>query len=318
MMQNDRLAQKGLRILGFAYRCWEMLPHEQDNPQGDPESQLIWLGLVGMIDAPRPEVSEAVQRCRQAGIRPVMITGDHWLTAKAIAQQLGIAQSGDRILTGKELEPMTDGELETEVVASSVYARVSPEHKLRIVKALQRQGRIVAMTGDGVNDAPALKQANIGIAMGITGTDVSKEASDMVLLDDNFTSIVAATEEGRVVYDNIRRFVKYILGSNIGEVLTIACAPLVFARSDVVGKCRLGTVNPPANSVDEPGHRWFARAGIGSGTGYPRDDGAAPPPPRREYFCTGVGLIYSAHRHCVCHNDGVADALGLRPCKRSR
>ena len=244
MMQNDRLAGEGLRILGFAYRCWEVLPHDQDNPDGDPESQLIWLGLVGMIDAPRPEVTEAVQRCRRAGIRPVMITGDHRLTAKAIAQQLGIARSGDRILTGQDLEPMTDGELETEVVASSVYARVSPEHKLRIVKALQRQGRIVAMTGDGVNDAPALKQANIGIAMGITGTDVSKEASDMVLLDDNFTSIVAATEEGRVVYDNIRRFVKYILGSNIGEVLTIACAPLVLPAAMLSGNMDLVPLTP--------------------------------------------------------------------------
>ncbi|MHC0065943.1 cation-translocating P-type ATPase [Nostoc sp. UIC 10890] len=225
LAENDQMASKGLRVLGFAYKPLADIPPEGSDETS--EQDLVWLGLVGMLDAPRPEVRAAVQECREAGIRPVMITGDHQLTARAIATDLGIAQEGDRLLTGQELQRMTDQELEQNVDLVSIYARVSPEHKLRIVQALQRRGRFVAMTGDGVNDAPALKQADIGIAMGITGTDVSKEASDMVLLDDNFATIVTATKEGRVVYTNIRRFIKYILGSNIGEVLTIAAAPLI-------------------------------------------------------------------------------------------
>lgn len=223
--QNDQMAGRGLRVLGFAYKPLDQLPTETEDEA--TEQGLIWLGLVGMLDAPRPEAKEAVARCQQAGIRPVMITGDHQLTAQTIAQELGIARAGDRVLSGQELDRLSQQELETEVDNVSVYARVSPEHKLQIVQALKRRGKVVAMTGDGVNDAPALKQADIGIAMGITGTDVSKEASDMVLLDDNFATIVAATEEGRTVYTNIRRFIKYILGSNIGEVLTIAAAPLI-------------------------------------------------------------------------------------------
>lgn len=232
LAENNLMAAQGLRVLGFAYKpLTEVFP--EDTRQEYAEQELVWLGLVGMLDAPRPEVRDAVVKCRQAGIRPVMITGDHQLTAFAIASDLGIAQPGDRILIGQELEQMSQRELEQQVEQVSVYARVSPEHKLRIVKALQVSGQFVAMTGDGVNDAPALKQADIGIAMGITGTDVSKEASDMVLLDDNFATIVAATEEGRVVYSNIRRFIKYILGSNIGEVLTIASAPLLLPVADV-------------------------------------------------------------------------------------
>jgi P-type Ca2+ transporter type 2C len=225
LYENNRLASQGLRVLGFAYRPTFRLP-EGDFSENE-EQHLIWVGLVGMLDAPRPEVRLAVQRCREAGIRAVMITGDHQLTAKAIAENLGISLAGDRVLVGRELEQLSQLELEQQVEQVSVYARVSPEHKLRIVQALQTKGHFVAMTGDGVNDAPALKQADIGIAMGITGTDVSKEASDMILLDDNFATIVAAAEEGRVVYTNIRRFIKYILGSNIGEVLTIAAAPLL-------------------------------------------------------------------------------------------
>lgn len=220
--QNNQMASKGLRVLGFSCKNTSEVPQEESQ-----EKDLVWLGLVGMLDAPRLEVRDAVAKCKQAGIGAVMITGDHQLTAKAIAQDLGLAKEGDEVVTGQQLQKMSDQELEGIVKRVRVYARVSPEHKLRIVKALQKQHEFVAMTGDGVNDAPALKQADIGIAMGITGTDVSKEASDMILLDDNFATIVAATEEGRVVYTNIRRFIKYILGSNIGEVLTVAAAPLL-------------------------------------------------------------------------------------------
>lgn len=223
---NNQLAGRGLRVLGFAYRPLNIVPAEGDD---QVEQDMVWLGLIDMLDAPRPEVREAVARCRSAGIRPVMTTGDHHLTAKAIAEDLGIAYAGDEVITGRDLEKVSQQDLEQIVDRVSIYARVTPEHKLRIVQALQRRGKICAMTGDGVNDAPALKQADIGIAMGITGTDVSKEASDMVLLDDNFATIVAAIEEGRVVYNNIRRFIKYILGSNIGEVLTIASSPLLVA-----------------------------------------------------------------------------------------
>jgi len=222
---NNQMAARGLRVLGLAYKLLDDVPLA--GVDDDPEQEMIWLGLVGMMDAPRPEAAIAVQRCKEAGIRPVMITGDHQLTAQAIAQQLGIAEPGSRTFTGQELEKLSQQDLELEVESVSVYARVSPEHKLRIVQALQKRDKFVAMTGDGVNDAPALKQADIGIAMGITGTDVSKEASDMILLDDNFATIVAATEEGRVVYTNIRRFIKYILGSNVGEVITIAAAPVL-------------------------------------------------------------------------------------------
>jgi P-type Ca2+ transporter type 2C len=225
LAKNNQLAGQGLRVLGVA-----MKPLAQSPAAGTEDSSeqgLIWLGLIDMLDAPRPEVKDAVARCRSAGIRTLMITGDHQLTAQAIAADLGIAQPGELVLTGRELEQMDQRELAARVEQVNIYARVAPEHKLRIVQALQSNDKIVAMTGDGVNDAPALKQANIGVAMGITGSDVSKEASDMVLLDDNFATIVAAAEEGRVVYTNIRRFIKYILGSNIGEVLTIAATPLV-------------------------------------------------------------------------------------------
>jgi len=229
------LADRALRVLAFA---WRSLPPDEplDGDADGIERDLVLVGLAGMIDPPREEAKAAVARCRSAGIRPVMITGDHPLTARAIAGGIGLveggaaaatAENGAEVVLGRELERMDEATLAAVVNRCSVYARVAPEQKLRIVKALQGQRQVVAMTGDGVNDAPALKQAHIGVAMGITGTEVSKEAADMVLLDDNFATIVNAVEEGRLVYANIRRFVKYILGSNVGELLTIAAAPLV-------------------------------------------------------------------------------------------
>ena len=225
---NDALAGQALRTLGVAAR-WldgDALTHCADHPDERVEQGLVFAGLVGMIDPPRPEAGEAVARARSAGIRPIMITGDHPLTALSIARELGITK-GDKALTGKDLANMTVDELQSQVEDVQVFARVSPEHKLKIVEALQNLGHNVAMTGDGVNDAPALKRADIGVAMGITGTDVSKEAADMVLLDDNFTTIVAAVEEGRRIYDNIRKFVRYTLASNSGEILVMLAAPFL-------------------------------------------------------------------------------------------
>ena len=227
MSANNTMAQKGMRVLGVAFRRRDSGRLDEAN---DPlECNLIFIGLVGMIDPARPEVKQAVATAQTAGIRPVMITGDHPLTAMHIARELGIAGEGqqDRILTGKELAEMTVEQLEDLVEKVPVYARVSPEHKLKIVQALQDKGHIVAMTGDGVNDAPALKKADIGVAMGITGTDVSKEASDMVLIDDNFATIVSAVEEGRRIYDNIRKFVKYTMTSNAGEIWVMLLAPFI-------------------------------------------------------------------------------------------
>jgi Ca2+-transporting ATPase len=218
--QARELAASGLRVLAFA--C---APHHH-SPEDELEGQVL-LGLMAQLDPARPEVATAVATCREAGIRPVMITGDHPLTARAIGTAIGLTDANGEVILGRELEAMDDPALREAVARCNVYARVAPEQKLRIVKALQANGQVVAMTGDGVNDAPALKQAHIGVAMGITGTEVSKEAADMVLLDDNFATIVNAVEEGRLVYANIRRFVKYILGSNVGELITIASAPLL-------------------------------------------------------------------------------------------
>ncbi len=223
-MANNRLAENGMRVLGVAFR--RRVSGVMDEKNDPVEKDLIFIGLVGMIDPARPEVKDAVSTAHMAGIRPMMITGDHPLTALYIARDLGITRQS-LVVTGAELAEMSDGELEEKVRETSVYARVSPEHKLRIVDALQKQGHIVAMTGDGVNDAPALKKADIGVAMGITGTDVSKEASDMVLLDDNFATIVAAVEEGRRIYDNIRKFIRYAMTSNAGEILVMLLGPFL-------------------------------------------------------------------------------------------
>jgi Ca2+-transporting ATPase len=220
---NERLAKKGMRVLGVGFRLMDSIP---DVIQTDLEQQLTLVGLFGMIDPPRSEVKDAVATCRAAGIRPVMITGDHPLTAIEIARQLGITDNG-RALTGVELENLSFDELKNVVEEVNVFARVAPEHKLKIVQALQEKGHIVSMTGDGVNDAPALRKADIGVAMGITGTDVSKEASDLVLLDDNFATIVASVREGRTIYDNIRKFVRFSVAGNIGKVLVMLLAPFL-------------------------------------------------------------------------------------------
>jgi Ca2+-transporting ATPase len=221
---NDKMAREGLRVLGVAFRPLDFSPEDQETEV--LEHSLTFVGMVGMMDPPRPEVKRAVETCRTAGIRPVMITGDHPLTARRIAEDLNISQNGE-LLTGKDLAKMSLGELEQVVEQVDVYARVSPEHKLNIVQALRSLGHIVAMTGDGVNDAPALRQSDIGVAMGITGTDVSKEAADMVILDDNFASIVSAVEEGRTIYDNVRKFVKYTMTSNAGEIYVMLFAPFL-------------------------------------------------------------------------------------------
>ena len=223
-LSNDMMAKDGMRVLGLAFRSRDTT---DTNTENDPlESNLVFVGMFGMIDPARPEARDAVTTARTAGIHPVMITGDHPLTAMNIAKKLGIARN-ELIMTGSDLAEISTEDLEKTVEDISVYARVSPEHKMKIITALQNLGHIVAMTGDGVNDAPALKKADIGVAMGITGTDVSKEASDMVLLNDNFATIVAAVEEGRRIYDNIRKFIKYTMTSNFGEIVTMLAAPLI-------------------------------------------------------------------------------------------
>ncbi|MGG4395949.1 calcium-translocating P-type ATPase, SERCA-type [Paenibacillus thiaminolyticus] len=225
LAENEGMAKQALRVLGLAYR--ELKRHETIRDEADAESQLVFVGLAGMIDPPRREVREAISLCRRAGIKTVMITGDHQTTAEAIANQLGIIPRGGMSVNGAQLAGMDDDALDKVVDNVYVYARVSPEHKLRIVKSLQRQGHVVAMTGDGVNDAPAIKAADIGIAMGIAGTDVSKEASSLILSDDNFATIVAAIEEGRGIYENIRKFIRYLLASNVGEILVMFLAMMM-------------------------------------------------------------------------------------------
>ena len=262
---HERLAKDGMRVLGLALRWLDTAPAVPDQAL---EQDLTFVGMIGILDPPRPEAAAAVAKCQAAGIRVVMITGDHPLTAQYIARQLGISVDGP-VLTGAELDRLSVAELERKVESVSVYARVSPAHKLKLIEALQRRGHIVAMTGDGVNDAPALKKAHIGVAMGITGTDVAKQAADMVLLDDNFETIVGAVEEGRVIYDNIRKFIKYILATNSGEIWVMLAAPLVGMPlpllplqilwmnlvTDGLPALALGVEPPEADTMCRPPHR---------------------------------------------------------------
>lgn len=263
---NNELAKGGQRVLGVAFRPLDELPVQID--EVTLEKDMTFIGLTGMIDPPRPEVKEAVDTCQAAGIRPVMITGDHPLTALRIARDLGIAGEEGQILTGQKLSRMSAEDIQAIVEDVSVYARVSPEHKLKIVEALQNRGHIVAMTGDGVNDAPALRRSDIGVAMGITGTDVSKEAADMVLLDDNFATIVRAVAEGRTIYDNIRKFIRYTMTSNVGEILVMLLAPFfgmplpltaiqilwINLVTDGLPGLALGVEPPEKNTMKRPPH----------------------------------------------------------------
>ncbi len=223
--QNEEMAKEALRVLGCAYKIMDHEPKSEDLE--DLEKDLILIGMVGMIDPPREEAKIAVQKCKTAGIKTVMITGDHKITATAIAKKLGILENEEEAITGVELEKISDEELEKNIRKYSVYARVSPEHKVRIVKAWQKNGEIVAMTGDGVNDSPALKTSDIGCAMGIVGTDVAKEAADVILTDDNFATIVSAVEEGRRIYDNILKVIQFLLSSNVGEIVVLFFATLL-------------------------------------------------------------------------------------------
>ncbi len=229
---TQQMSSQALRVLAIAYRTLDKEPEELTSEA--LEQNLTFLGLVGMIDPPREEARQAVTVCKQAGIRPIMITGDHVITASAIAEQLGILEGNQQALTGSELKAMSEEEFDKKLESISVYARVSPEDKIRVVKAWQKKGKIVSMTGDGVNDAPALKAADIGCAMGITGTDVAKGAADMTLQDDNFATIVAAVREGRGIYNNIRKTVGFLLGTNIGEVLLVFCSMLFFKVSPLL------------------------------------------------------------------------------------
>ena len=275
---NEQLAQAGMRVLGVAFRPLPALPPKAE--AAALERDLIFVGLIGMIDPPRPEARQAVATCQAAGIRPVMITGDHPATALAIAREVGIVADG-QALTGLYLDSLAADELTRIVDKVAVFARVSPEHKLRIVQALQQRGHIVAMTGDGVNDAPALKQADIGVAMGMAGTDVAKEAADMVLLDDNFATIVAAVAEGRTIYDNIRKFIRYLLSSNAGELWVMLLSllirmPLALLPLQILW-INLVTDGPPALALSrEPAE--------------PETMRRPPYPPAESVFARGVGV----------------------------
>jgi Ca2+-transporting ATPase len=275
----ERMASDGLRVLAFATRRWPDLPSVLE--PGRVEAELTLLGIVGLLDPPREEAAAAVQMCQAAGIVPVMITGDHPLTAQAIARRLGILDEGAEVLSGSELAALSFRELTARAARIRVYARVAPEQKLRIVEALQARGELVAMTGDGVNDAPALKRADIGVAMGIQGTDAAKEAGSMILLDDNFATIVRAVREGRRIYDNIRRFVRYAVATNSAEVWTIFLAPLLGLPLPLL-PLQILWINLVTDSL--PGLALAAEAGESDVMRRP------PRPPREGIFAHGLGL----------------------------
>jgi Ca2+-transporting ATPase len=225
LQKAEKMAAEGYRVLALAYREWDKLPSDLNT--NELEKDLIFLGLIALIDPPRPEAANAVAMCKTAGITPIMITGDHPATARAIATRLDIANQNDRVISGRELQSLSVEQLQQAMETTRVFARVTPEQKIRIVDALQSKNEFVAMTGDGVNDAPALRRADIGVAMGLKGTDVAREASDAVLLDDNFATIVSAIREGRRIYDNIRKFIKYVMTGKSGEILTLFLAPFL-------------------------------------------------------------------------------------------
>jgi Ca2+-transporting ATPase len=299
MRDNAEMAGRALRVLALAYREHTDVGHAEY-----AEQDLVFAGLVGMIDPPRDEVKEAVRRCRDAGIRPIMITGDHPATALAIARELHMADPDGRVVTGADLSAMSDDALAEQVDQIAVYARVSAEHKLRVVQAWKKRGQVVAMTGDGVNDAPAVKAADIGIAMGVSGTDVTKEASDMVLTDDNFTSIVNAVEEGRGIFDNIQKFVHYLLSCNTGEVLFMFFAALVGWPTPLLPVqilwVNLVTDGLPALALGmEPAERDVMRR--------------RPRPPREPVITLGRGLLILVHGFLVAAAAAAGFGLVLDP-----
>ena len=275
----DSMAADGLRVLAIAMRRWHFLPEQIASSL--IEVDLEWVGFVGLIDPPRTEARDAIAECRSAGIAPVMITGDHPATARAIARQLGLLENdGGIVLTGSDVAALSDQDLRQRVCDVRVYARVAPEQKVRIVTALQANGEVVAMTGDGVNDAPALRQADIGVAMGVTGTDVARDASAMVLLDDNFATIVKAVREGRRIYDNLRRFVRYVLTTNSAEIWTIFLAPFLGLPIPLM-PIQILWINlltdglPGLALISEPGERNLMRR--------------PPRPPAESLFAHGLG-----------------------------
>lgn len=276
---NKEMAEKALRVLAVGYKDIDSIPNEVSSQ--NVENDLVFVGMVGMIDPPREEVKIAVKKCRSAGIKPVMITGDYKLTAMTIAKELGILEEGDLAIEGVELDKMDDEEFNNSIEKYSVFARVSPQHKVKIVVAWQNKGKIVAMTGDGVNDAPSLKRANIGCAMGITGTDVSKEAADMILTDDNFSTIVSAVEEGRTIYDNIKKSIHYLLSCNIGEIVALFVA-LLFNLPNPLLPIHILWINLVTDS--------FPALSLGVDPGEPDIMDRKPRDPKEGIFAKGLGI----------------------------